>query len=436
MAIYRHLEFPTDFKRYVLNKPESAKSYYRYLLTRCQSMFTYTGLPDTIPHEILERYLLTNGIACITKVGEKLYVFYGNAGGPQDEYYRPTQFIVANPHIKIDGKDFQANIHIFGQPNDGDTCEGVLLRNDTEWQGLNPLLSRYSFLLAENTLTMRTADVMLRIIALISAPSDKERSAADDFLRRMENGELSSVGESPFFDGIRMQSPAAHNGSYFTQFIEYHQYLTGTFFNEIGLQANYNMKREAIGKGESSLGEDSIMPLYENMLLCRKEDIAKVNELFGTSISVSPNSAWLTNAIENLKALQSSGSFGGGQAQGFAGTQPGNEQIGAQDEQIFGKAEPGDEPASSQEDTVPQPEKSQNVPETTDETNEHAGEGLAPEGTLGESEESKINDIGSETPIHTIYEDLVNQEESEEEVSEDVSEVEKTSDTEESNPEE
>lgn len=307
MAGYKHLEIPCNFERFVKDKKQSANAYYRYFLTRLTRMFEYKGLPDTIPHEIMDRYLFINGIACITEVEGKLYVFYGNAGGEQDVYYRPSKFIISNPHIKKDGELFTANVQIFptkdtmGQPSEG--IQGILLRNDTDWIGLNPLLSRYSYLMAENTLTIRTADVMLRVLALLTAPSDKEEKAALEYLKNIENGNLGVIGESAFFDGVKLQSPPSNNGSYLTQFIELQQYLKGSFFNEMGLCANYNMKREAIGKGESTLDTDALLPLCEDMLLCRQQDLARVNDMYGTNIEVSFSSAWLENEIENLASL-------------------------------------------------------------------------------------------------------------------------------------
>ncbi len=315
---YKHLEIPGNFERFVKDKKQSANAYYRYFLARLSRMFEYKNLPDTIPHEILDRYLMNNGIACITEVEGKLYCFYGNLGGPQDIYYRPTEFIISNPHIKVNGQLFTANIPIFnhyqptsevpdaelGQP------KGCLLRNDSEWMGLAPMISRYAYLMAENVLTLRTADVMLRITALLTAPSDKERLAALEYLKAMENGNLSVIGESAFFDGVKLQSPPSNNGSYLTQFIEYQQYLKGSIYNELGLSANYNMKREAIGKGESTLDEDALLPLADNMLLCRKEDLALVNEMFGTDIEVSFSSAWLENELEALSTIASFSSSG------------------------------------------------------------------------------------------------------------------------------
>ena len=277
-------------------------------------MFQYKNLPDTIPHEILDRYLFEFGIACITKVDGKLYVFSGNLGGPQDVYYRPTEFIISNPHIKTeDGQLFTANVPVYeqftdepvGQPiGSGKSVQGVLLRNDLDWVGLHPLLSRYAYLMAENTLTLRTADVMLRIIALLTAKTDAERAASIEYLKSIEKGELGVIGESAFHEGVEMQSPPSNNGSYLTQFIEYQQYLKGSFYNEIGLSANYNMKREAIGKGESTLDEDALLPLCDNMLTCRREDLQKVNDMFGTEIEVEFSSSWLENRIEALSALR------------------------------------------------------------------------------------------------------------------------------------
>ena len=95
-----------------------------------------------------------------------------------------------------------------------------------------------------------------------------------------------------------MQSPPSNNGSYLTQFIELHQYLKGSFYNEIGLNANFNMKREALGDGESSLNEDSLLPLCDEMLRCRQEDFDKVNEMFGTNIKVEFDSSWAQNVLE------------------------------------------------------------------------------------------------------------------------------------------
>ena len=305
---YQFGSIPLNLLDFVKSKPKSSKYYFEYLFCRTQKIFKYSNLPDTIDPDMLERYLQLNGVACITKYKDKLFAFNGSLGGEQDVYYRPTLFVVSNPHLD---KTFSKNIVIASQLVDynkqpTDSQPGVLMRNDTEWVGLAPLIARYAVLMAENCLTIRSADVMLRIIALITAKSDKTLRSAQDYLRRLENGEFGVIGDSSFSEGINMQSPPSNNGSYLTQFIELQQYLKGSFFAEIGLRANYNMKREAIGTGESSMDEDAILPLVDNMLECRQKDVEKINQLYGTTISVDFNSAWLKNHIESSISLLAS----------------------------------------------------------------------------------------------------------------------------------
>lgn len=397
MAGYKHLEIVQDFDKYVKDKKSSARAYYRYLLTRLLRMFQYKNLPDTIPHEILDRYLFENGIACITKVDGKLYVFYGNLGGPQDVYYRPTEFIISNPHIKTEtGELFTANVPVFpcdtdsassvGQPT---KVEGVLIRNDSDWLGLHPLISRYAYLMAENTLTLRTADVMLRVIALITAKTDKEQASALEYLKSIEKGELGLIGESAFHEGIELQSPPSNNGSYLTQFIEYQQYLKGSFYNEVGLSSNYNMKREAIGKGESTLDEDALLPLCDNMLVTRREDLAKVNEMFGTNIEVEFSSSWLENRIEALASLSSI--VNPVPAQPFSVGQPTDGEVDAESDEVDADLKEVDADMNEVEPEQKEVETEQNEVET--EQNE-----------VDEDGDSKINDLSVDEELEELLE--------------------------------
>lgn len=271
---------------YVVDKRKSAQTYMTNMLIRLQKMFQYKGLPDTIPREMLEDYLLRGGSCYVTKVEGNLYAFQGTFGGEPDPYYRPTLYIIANPALK-----FNKTLNLWE--------DGVLVRNNSLWQSIVPLLSRYAAMLAENLLTIRVADIMLRVTSLITAPNDATRIAGDEYLRKLEKGELGVIAENRFLDGIKMQSPPSNNGSYLTQFIELQQYLKASFYHEIGLDANYNMKREAIGDSESALNRDSLLPLCEDMLRCRQEDVDRINSMYGTSISVDFDSAWYQNVIEN-----------------------------------------------------------------------------------------------------------------------------------------
>ena len=282
-------------KDFVTDKEAATRADIFYMIDRLMSMFKYEGLPKTIPKKYLDYFLFINGHAFCTDVKDDLYVFVGGLGGEPDAYYRPTIYTVANPALNL-SKQYKIN------------DEGILLRNDTMMFGLLPLLSKYCSLLAENILTMRVADINLRLLQLLTAPDDKTKAAVDIFLSDLENGKLGSIAENRFLEGVKMQEPATKNGAFMIQFIEYHQYLKGSMYNELGLNANYNMKREALGAGESGLNADILFPLVDDMLANRQECLDEVNKKFGTNIKVDFNSTWVDNKREaeaELKNLES-----------------------------------------------------------------------------------------------------------------------------------
>ena len=391
---------------YVTDKNKSCASIINYMLARLQKMFKYSNLPSTIPRQYLENYLLVNG-SCIIARDKKnpsdtsIYAFIGAAGGEPDIYYRPTKYMVANPSL-----NFSAEYYI-SDTDPNHERDAILVRNDTMWQGLYPMMARYASLIAENLLTIRTADVMLRVLALITAPDDSSRLAADQYLKDIIDGKLASIGENRFLDGIRMQNPPSNNGSYLTQFIELHQYLVGSFYNEVGLNANYNMKREALSESETGLNDDSLLPLCDDMLRCRQEDIASVNSLFGTSIEVSLDSSWLENEIERLISLKeqyastTSSQLATPAGEGHSEEDDSNEgasQLGASMEDASGKddddegKDDGGEDVSNKDDKEdrgddPGSEDGDGLEETgeTDDESEEEDEGSVEEGSIEEN---------------------------------------------------
>lgn len=258
-------------------------------------MFVYENLPDTIPVEYLEYYLQTAGHCCITKVKGELYALLGSPGGEYDAYYQPTKYVVANPYL-----DVSDTFTI------GEDC--VLAKSDYMGLGILPLLTRYAGLMAENVLTIRASDINMRNMFLLSAPDDDTLASAKEFVSRLEDGKLSVIADTPFFDGIRSQSTSTGNGDYMIQFIELQQYLKGSLYNELGLNANFNMKREALSGDELAMNDDALMPLIDQMLEARRKFVGEINDLYGTNISVDFGSTWHSNTIE--KAIVADSEYG------------------------------------------------------------------------------------------------------------------------------
>lgn len=399
---------------YVTDKSKSSASIINYMLARLQKMFKYKNLPDSIPRQYLENYLLVNGSCIIARdkknpSDQSIYAFVGAAGGEPDIYYRPTKYMISNPSLQ-----FSAEYYI-SDTDPNHERDAILVRNDTMWQGLYPMMARYAALISENLLTIRTADVMLRVLALITAPDDSSRLAADQFLKDIVDGKLASIAENRFLDGIRMQNPPSNNGSYLTQFIELHQYLVGSFYNEVGLNANYNMKREALSESETGLNDDSLMPLCEDMLRCRREDMASVNELFGTSIEVDFDSSWLENEIERLLSLKeqysSTPSNSSSQLDNPGLEGEGKEEVGMEGASMEGVSSRGDNGEEADE-SGDEDSKESNIDDSKSDPGSEDGESMEEEASDDGNEiEQKIDDA-VEHMIDVMIEDSLQEEES------------------------
>lgn len=290
------------------------REYVGYMLARTQSMFEYSGLPETMPQRALELLLQTNGNVCIAKHNGNVYAFTGGLGGEPDAYYMPTEYVVSNPGLR-----FSANLKI------GKDC--VVIPSDSVYMGLLPMFTRYATQMCENDISMRVVDINSRIFSLLSAPDDRTKSAAETYLKNVEAGKLGVIAETAFLDGIKAQpySSPGQSGQ-LTDLIEYQQYLKAGWFNDLGLQANYNMKREAINSNEAQLNEDSLLPLVDDMLKRRKEGIEAVNKMFGTNITVDLASSWKDRQEDKDTASGEDGTETGGAAEQDNSGQPENEE--------------------------------------------------------------------------------------------------------------
>lgn len=293
--------YPVFNLKYDFDKPFDKglllDSYIKYYLARLQSMFKYTGLPDSIPSKWLEHYLLVNGQCIFCKNGDDLIVTTGGQGGEPDIYYIPTKYIVANPYVKEETRKTYTI---------GKNC--VLIRNDTYSQGLIPLLTRYCTQLVENDISFNVTDVLARAMLTITAASNQDKESVDLWFKKLRQGDIGAIGELPSMVGNNDKNinitPFRECSNVLTNLIEYHQYLKASLYNEIGLNANYNMKRESINSNESQLNDDMLTPLIDDMLARRKEALEEVNSMFGTDIKVDFNSAWKENEIEHETALE------------------------------------------------------------------------------------------------------------------------------------
>ena len=252
--------------------------YIKDTLIRTQKMFKYNNLPKTIPKEQLELLLQRNGYAVITKVNGELYAFYGGLGGEPNEYYLPTIATVVNPALK-----FSKSMVI--------DKECVVIKNDVMFMGLMPLIESTSYLLAQADISFKYALINGRMKAIVTAPNDETKASLDEMFRQIEKGSsLKVVVDDDLMNELKV-SPYGSNDNGI-DIIELKQYIIGSFYQKLGIQSNFNMKREALNSAESALNDDILYPLIDEMLEERQKGVEKINELYGTNISVELSSVW------------------------------------------------------------------------------------------------------------------------------------------------
>lgn len=271
-------------KEVIDNKELLKQNLITSMLNVTTRMFKYDGLPETITSKDLETQLQVGGFSIWKDVDDKLYSLIGTLGGQPNPYYLPTLAIVANPALK-----YNASLEIDKQ------C--VVMRNDNYYQGLMPVICKYADLITEAELSLKYCLYNARIPAIMQADNDNTKQSAENFFKKIINGEeYGIVGSKQLFDGLK--SFEFTRAPFVKDIIESIQYLKGSFYNEIGLQSQFNMKREAINEAEATLNDDILMPTIDTMYDNRVKALEKINAMFGTNITVDFDSSWKTNKVE------------------------------------------------------------------------------------------------------------------------------------------
>lgn len=279
----RYIENLYDFK----NKVRCINDFTDNTLNRTLTMFTYENLPDTLPERELELILQTYGKCIITKDNnDNIVALTGNYASPLNIYYQPTKMLVNNPWGDIN-KEFTFN------------KDCVLVRNDPLDKGLLNIIWKYGAMDIESNITFKNALISYRAMFNILASNDNEMKSAEQYIKHLENGDLSAMMNSfnkfstngNAEQGITIQPGANGSSGVITQIIEGKQSIKSNMWNELGLSCNGNFKRERLVSAEVN-ADETIKTLVDAMLEERQKAMDKVNKMYGTNIKVSFNSAW------------------------------------------------------------------------------------------------------------------------------------------------
>lgn len=285
---------------------KSKEEIFQYLcddmLTRTIKMFKYSDYPETFSPWAFEMGLQTQGFIIVydAKPADKpagIYALRGiGLGGRLDDRFLPTKAVGANAYLGITIEE------------DLTSPKVAWIWNDSTFMGLTPINNLYAGILADAFVSLRLKMVLTRAPAFPVASSEDEKVDAQRFLNELDEGKLGVIGRKDALEklvggeGFSTKPNLGDGNNSIKEIIEAIQYLYAQWNIKLGLNDNYNMKREALNSSETSANEDTLYTLIEDMWETRQEAIRDMNEKFGTSIKVELAGEW--KRIFEKRALQ------------------------------------------------------------------------------------------------------------------------------------
>lgn len=260
------------------------KHFFRTLYNNVSKLILIEGMEEYVDNDFVMSQLILSGRIAIFKNGQNMVWLDANVGGDVNEYYKPQKILISNPVLGSKELKRDTNavvIHL--TPMD-------ILREYPKKHplfqlegGLYSLISMCANLLADNISSINTAQINTRVHAVFTADNNSAAQSAETILKRIYEGKPYSVVTSEMLSEFHV-NPMSSNGisKDLIELLEVCQYIISIFWNSIGIDANYNMKRERLITAEVDKNLMSLKVPIETILETLNADLKKANDIFGT----------------------------------------------------------------------------------------------------------------------------------------------------------
>ena len=282
--------------------------YFKWLTNKVMSCFIITDQDpgertSSINWDYFKMNLILDGQICITDFGKKLYACIGNRGGTPNEYYVPTQFLIANPVLgSKEVKIGETGVVIYNTKIDHFVWTG---ESDIFAAGLCDLIEQTATLLADNIISINCSQINARVTAFFTADSESQAAAGELILRKMYAGKPYSILRSDLLEKLQVNPiNNSSSGQNITELVELHNYIVANFFQSIGIKSNSVMKRERLIRDEIESQDDFLQVSILEILSSWQAGLDEVNELYGTSFKVELNPVLLNELMDQLEGTE------------------------------------------------------------------------------------------------------------------------------------
>lgn len=263
------------FKPKLSQESTTYNAYYYYwfeqLFERVMRLFVWT-IPDelNLPAKEIEQRLLIDGKCAISKYDGELTAFFCS-------FFEPTKYLDEWKKITVRCPIY-AGTRTLGV--DAIVIDNTSLRNNTV-----ELMHHYATLLAHCEVTLVGALVDSRDSGGVPvAGNEKTKQSVTQYLARKYNGQFGTITDASNI-GLEMVGVNRGTKQSVKDIMEVRSALLKGFYSDIGVRSAFEKNNNAV---EAEVISDTSLLLLNlsDMLECRKRGADKVNEMFGTSISV------------------------------------------------------------------------------------------------------------------------------------------------------
>ena len=290
--------------------------YFKTLTNKVAELIRLKGLEERMDEEYIKECLILEGRVCFTRFenfDNALYALDGNYGGETDCYKIPTEYIISNPVL---GSKTVKVRHLNGRQ----TVEGLdgivvgLTHLDAELsvdgckKGLYDLIYNYSGMLADNFVSLNCAQINSRVQVAYVADNQNLANSAESVLKDLYAGKPFKVLTQDILNKLTV-SPVVAAGANDTiiSLIEAHATILSDFWSELGIAYNGNKKRQYINNAEAAMDTGALSLNIDSIINSIKSGLDRVNELFGTNISVEVDENALENMMNGTVEIEGSG---------------------------------------------------------------------------------------------------------------------------------
>ena len=252
-------------------------------LSELGTVIKIKNAPDTLNQRKLIEYLFTSGKCGLGYFNGNFIAVRGNIfsdDGKFNDYDEAT-------HFQCVSRKFSGEMRTIGK-------DIVVMRCDDYSLGFLRKLSALIIMQIEAEITLRNSLLNMRVLQGLTANSQDDVKEVRKYLDDVKLGKLAVIYGDDWADReikpVNTGTTSANES--LSKAIEALQYIKGTIRHEMGLQSNFNMKREALNSSETVMNEQGLRPYIDDVIKNIDEAIDEANELFNLEMSVELSGAW------------------------------------------------------------------------------------------------------------------------------------------------